>query len=189
VALPPGPANPSFLVTRAQALLRLGRIAEAELDCAELTRAGVESADAIGCQGLLLMARGTFEDASARLETARQAANDKEWHFQLGLALLLSGRADEAAAAYRHGAEQSVPGDLQIALSDLDFWLHRYAERVSTPELQQAASGMRAELAQRLEAENSDGRVAPRAQPELAYYAEADENSYPDPDMKWYSYF
>ncbi|HEY2953107.1 MAG TPA: tetratricopeptide repeat protein [Verrucomicrobiae bacterium] len=156
-ALPPGSANPSFLVTRAQAWVRLGRIEEAEQDCAEVARAGAESADAIGCQGVLLMARGAFEDASARFETARQAANDKDWHFQLGLALLLSGRAEEAAAAYRHGAAQSVPGDLQIALSDLDFWLRQYAERLSTPELQQAASGIRTELAQRLESENRGG--------------------------------
>jgi tetratricopeptide (TPR) repeat protein len=148
-----GSTDTSLLTGRVHALLRLGRVREAEADCEAVLRAGPDSPDALGCQGALLLARGDFDGASARYDDARQKANGTDWHFQLGLSLLLGGRAADALTACRRGAEELVPGDFQTALSDLDFWMDRFPGCVANPDLQQAASGIRLELTRRLKLE------------------------------------
>jgi tetratricopeptide (TPR) repeat protein len=142
--------DPAIRCARVSAHLRLGAIDKARADYDALAADAAKSGEAFAAEAAVRLAQGDFEQAAARAADAHRVANGTNWHFELGLALLLAGRVAEAIATYRSGADQLVPGDAVAALSELDFWLKRFAERAADPPIREAATIIRAELSEHI---------------------------------------
>ena len=60
--------------------------------------------------------------------------------------MLLSGRYQDAREAYAKASPKSLPGDILIALDELDFHLDRYPTQAASPAAQATTASIRTEL-------------------------------------------
>lgn len=125
-AVAQAPENPQALADRAEALLLLGRLDEADRDVAAVAALTPPAPVALGLPALLDLARGDIGRARHGFEQALAADPAGTWAFRLGLACLLDGRFEEAAAAYRQGIAATCPGDARVARMELEHWLERH---------------------------------------------------------------
>ncbi len=107
---------------RARAGVRLGHLETAEKDCEKAQQLNPGDPEGEACWGDLQLAKGDYESAAARYRAALAAAPDPPGHFALGLALLLSGRMDEASSAYSEGLDQPDASAVAAALDELKLW-------------------------------------------------------------------
>jgi tetratricopeptide (TPR) repeat protein len=118
---------------RAYAAIRLGNFEVAEADCAKQKELQSEHPYLQALAGDLHMAKGTSEHA---IDAYRAAlASDAEvllrfglqmrWRFALGLALLLSGRLEEAKTEYSEAIRELNPLETELAGHELDHWTAR----------------------------------------------------------------
>jgi tetratricopeptide (TPR) repeat protein len=121
-AIERGQDDASVYRGRAAVLCRLKRVEEALADCERADSRAPDEPHTHGCWADLHLARGEYQEAVSRSQMALKAAGGTEWHFELGLALLMAGRLEEAAAEYELGAGQTEQADKELAMRELDFW-------------------------------------------------------------------
>ncbi len=88
-------------------------------------RAAAQAPDAaatVARQGDLLLADHEYGEAVAAYERALAAEPLAERQFELGVALLLDGRAGEAQPHYAQGLTTATPLEVRHALEELRFW-------------------------------------------------------------------
>jgi len=105
---------------RACTRVRLKQFAGAKQDCERAEKRAPADPSTHGCWGNLHLALGEYDAAVARYQSALAAASDTGWHFELGLALLLAGRDDEAKAAHDKGLTEARAAEIEAALDELD---------------------------------------------------------------------
>jgi tetratricopeptide (TPR) repeat protein len=147
-ALVLAPNNTEVLSSRVLVHLRLGHFDKAAEDCEQLGATDRDGPNTLGCYGVLHLARGEFDDALSRFRAAAQC--NSSWYCWQGLACLMMGRLEEACQAYRQGAAASVPGDIVLALNELDFYLSQHPARAASQEAQAAVVLIRTELSQQV---------------------------------------
>jgi tetratricopeptide (TPR) repeat protein len=109
------PSTAMYHVNRANALLALGRLAEAEAGCRTALRFKPNSAEAQQILGHALSDLGRPGDAVAAYNEALRLKPDlRDLHNDLALALREANRLEDAAEALRT-AVRRAPGDPQIA--------------------------------------------------------------------------
>jgi Tfp pilus assembly protein PilF len=152
IALAKGKPDAGILADRVSADARLGRLDDAEKDCARVTDLGSDSPEARGCLGVLHLARGDFAKALNCFQSSSQAAGGEEWQFWMGLSHLLLGQPEAAGAAYRKGMAGTDPGDARIALGNFEFWITTNGGRLTSDEARRAIAEIRSEMAKQLNA-------------------------------------
>lgn len=148
------PDDKDALEGRAIVNVRRGELEAAAQDQARLAALAPDGALTLGTQGVMQLARGDGNEAARTLAAA--ATRDDRWNTWLGLAHLKGGRPAEALRAYKDWLLSAVPGDLLIAISELD-WQTKAREREGhppTPEAREAAARIRSELRDKLPADN-----------------------------------
>ena len=121
-AIARGTADASLFRIRARAGVRLGHLETAEQDCEKAAQLSPGDPEGETCWGDLHLARRDYANAAARYRSALAAAPDSSGHFALGLTLLLSGRIDEAKAAYAKGLDPLDPSAIAVARDELSLW-------------------------------------------------------------------
>jgi tetratricopeptide (TPR) repeat protein len=119
---------------RARASVRLGRLEAARRDCEDARQRAPQDPVTHGCWGDLYLADGDYDTAIESYRLALEAASNTGWHLEMGLALLLAGRLEEAKLAYKKGLTEAVPSDVEFALRELDHWTLLHANRLAMPE-------------------------------------------------------
>ncbi|HSN22270.1 MAG TPA: tetratricopeptide repeat protein [Usitatibacter sp.] len=95
------PSSHSIRRNRAQALLHLGRPAEARAELEKALQLRPDHAPSWGLLGSVLAAQGDAAGAERAYRRALQAAPSAEGHYNLALLLQEAGRTEEAIAGYR----------------------------------------------------------------------------------------
>jgi hypothetical protein len=89
---------------------------------------------------------GTLKFSSASYESTLEAASETSWHFELGLALLLSGRFDGAKTSYSTALVETTACDIRVALADLEFWTERQADSIISAKAKETINAIRRDL-------------------------------------------
>jgi len=106
---------------RASALVRLGRLDEAEMDCCVLTRLAPDHPSTLACLAETAFARGDYRSAVERYGQAAAAAPDPtEFHLELALCLLCLEQAGQAMDIIRERLAMHPKPD------ELDEVLYKY---------------------------------------------------------------
>lgn len=135
---------------RALCYIHLEQMEQAEQDCAKASELEPDSPSTQGCYGYLYLAKRVYDQAIARCQTAVEGQFGTQWPFALGLVNLLAGNLEEAQAAYRRGIGENVAFWIQDAAHELDFWVARQADRVTSDNAQQLVIEIRTQLMSRL---------------------------------------
>jgi len=151
-ALVLSPKEARFLASRITVLLRLGNLDEAAKGCAQLGEMDAGAADTEGCFGLLQLAQGDLDSALSHLATA--GLRDRSWCYWQGLVLLLIGRLEEAQEAYTKAGSETAPGDILIALDELEIHLRQYPTRVVSSEAKSTIGHIQIQLRRQLDTMN-----------------------------------
>jgi len=131
---------------RAHTRIRLKRFEAAKQDCEQAETGAPDDHFTHGRWGDLHLALGEYDAAIARYQSALKAASDKGWHFELGLALLLAGRCDEAKAAYEKGLTEAPATEVEAALRELDSATRSAARSVGSIAVKEAVNAIRQKL-------------------------------------------
>ncbi|HUJ01506.1 MAG TPA: tetratricopeptide repeat protein [Usitatibacter sp.] len=149
------PSSPSIRRNRAQALVHLGRAAEARAELEKALQIRPDHAPSWGLLGTVLGACGERSGAERAYRRALQSGPTPQVHYNLALLLQEDGRAEEAIAGYRAAlalapAFAAAHNNLANALKEVGRVgeaLAHYAEAVrADPGLADAASNYGAAL-------------------------------------------
>ena len=124
-ALVLGPEDRDALLLRTLIAARQGDLDQCRRDGEELGRLSPRGPGTIAAAGYLNLAGGDFAKAADLFRKARVLAFGRAWHFEAGLAALLTGDADGADRDYRVGLRHGSDSDIDDALRDIRFWTGR----------------------------------------------------------------
>ena len=115
-----GYADAAVYQRRAYVSVQLGELADARADAERAGELAGDDPDTHALRGDILAAEGRYRDAVAEYDRALAARPSAGAEFSRALALLMSGRAEEAALGYRNGIEAAEEDEPRWALRELE---------------------------------------------------------------------
>jgi tetratricopeptide (TPR) repeat protein len=126
--------------------LRQGNIDIIARDSEYLAAHGPDEADTHARTADIYLVSGNSAAAIDSCKRALELDPYSRRHFPLALACLFAGQYDAAEAAYEEGLKGVNAFELQIALSELEFWSERWSQRVSEPRFARIIAQFRERL-------------------------------------------
>jgi tetratricopeptide (TPR) repeat protein len=134
---------------RAYAKIRLGQIEPARSDCERAFALGPDETGTHQSWGDLHLARAEYDEAINRYEQSAANRDETFWNCELGVALLLAGRLEQAGVVYAKALDGATELERSVALAELEFWTGRQPDRVASPEASQTLSRIRQMISHR----------------------------------------
>jgi tetratricopeptide (TPR) repeat protein len=132
MAIKKGMSDVYVYTNRALMRIRLGNLDGAREDCVRARELDPDSATTYRGWGYLHLSLCAFDNAIASFQAAINVEEDPRYHFDLGLAQLLSGKLNEVEATYRSALEKASADDARYAAHAIEWWSERQKDRIKS---------------------------------------------------------
>jgi tetratricopeptide (TPR) repeat protein len=130
---------------RAVAHVFAGNMKEAQRDCAAAAKSAPSHPDTYAARGYLQLSVGCCTDVAESFRNAFRNSFGKSYRFAEPMALLLAHQFKKAVKRFEDRLTGTTDGDIDDALQDLQFWLHRLGTE-SDKEVMSTVETMRKRL-------------------------------------------